>query len=201
MKVVGPPIFLAYCTWGRAFALWVSLGGKGALTSYPPLLGIQLQQHRPDGLPMPGRYRRQLGGERPPSSWVHPPETELPLCWAGWVGCVVAQVPQIRTILTKIKWLKAFNCGTGEDFWESLGLQGNQTSQSKKKLTLNIHWRDGCESWNSNPLATWCEQPSPWKRPWCWERLKAKGEGGGRVSYSSIASLNQWVWVWANSGR
>ena len=27
---------------------------------------------------------------------------------------------------------------------------------------------------------TWCEELTPWKRPWCWERLKAKGEWGGR---------------------
>ena len=32
--------------------------------------------------------------------------------------------------------------------------------------------------WSSNPLATWCEEPSHWKRPWCWERLKTEGEGG-----------------------
>ena len=26
-------------------------------------------------------------------------------------------------------------------------------------------------------LATWCEELTHWKRPWCWERLKAGGEG------------------------
>ena len=26
-------------------------------------------------------------------------------------------------------------------------------------------------------LATWCEEVTHWKRPWCWERLKAGGEG------------------------
>ena len=26
----------------------------------------------------------------------------------------------------------------------------------------------------------WCEEPTHWKRPWCWERLKAKGEGGSK---------------------
>ena len=31
---------------------------------------------------------------------------------------------------------------------------------------------------NSNPLATWWEELTPWKRPWCWERLKAGREGG-----------------------
>ena len=32
----------------------------------------------------------------------------------------------------------------------------------------------------SNSLATWCEEPTHWKRPWCWERLRAGGEGGDR---------------------
>ena len=27
-------------------------------------------------------------------------------------------------------------------------------------------------------LATWCDELTDWKRPWCWERLKARGEGG-----------------------
>ena len=32
----------------------------------------------------------------------------------------------------------------------------------------------------SNTLATWCEELTHWKRPWCWERLKAGGEGDDR---------------------
>ena len=45
-------------------------------------------------------------------------------------------------------------CGVGEDSWESLGLQGDLTSLSYRKLVLNIHWKDWCWSWNSNTLAT-----------------------------------------------
>ena len=45
------------------------------------------------------------------------------------------------------------NCGVGEDSWESLGLQGDQTSQSSRKSVLNIHWKDQC--WSSNTTATW----------------------------------------------
>ena len=26
--------------------------------------------------------------------------------------------------------------------------------------------------------ATWCKEPTHWKRLWCWERLRAGGEGG-----------------------
>ena len=38
-----------------------------------------------------------------------------------------------------------------------------------------------------------------WKRPWCWERLKAGGEGDDRGWDSWMASLTQWTWVWASS--
>ena len=38
------------------------------------------------------------------------------------------------------------------------------------------------------------------KRPWCWERLKAGGEGDDRGWDGWMASLTQWTWVWVNSG-
>ena len=43
-----------------------------------------------------------------------------------------------------------------------------------KETNPKIHWKDWC--WSSNTLATWFEEPTYWKRPWCWERLRA-GEG------------------------
>ena len=51
-----------------------------------------------------------------------------------------------------------FQTGTGEDFWESLGQQGDQICQSWRKSILNIHWKDW--GWSSNMLATWCEEPA-----------------------------------------
>ena len=38
------------------------------------------------------------------------------------------------------------------------------------------------------------------KRPWCWERLRAEGEGDDRGWDGWMASLTQWTWVLANSG-
>ena len=32
-------------------------------------------------------------------------------------------------------------------------------------------------------LATWCEELTHWKRPWCWEGLKAGGEGDDRMKW------------------
>ena len=49
-------------------------------------------------------------------------------------------------------------------------------------------------------LATWCEEPTHWKRPRCWERLKA-GEGHHRGWDGWMASLTQCIRVWANSRR
>ena len=65
-----------------------------------------------------------------------------------------------------------------EGSWESLGLQGDQTSEFQRNSVLNIHWKDWRWSWISNTLATWCL--TPWKRSWCWERLKVGGERDGR---------------------
>ena len=62
------------------------------------------------------------------------------------------------------KELMFSNCGAGEDAWEFLGLQGDQASQSYRKSTLNIHWKDWC--WSSNTFTIWCEKLSDWKRPW-----------------------------------
>ena len=95
--------------------------------------------------------------------------------------------------------LMFLNCGVGEDSRESLGLQGDLTSSSSRKSVLNIHWKDWYWSWNSNTLASWCEELTHWKRPWCWERLKAGGEGGNRVLDGWMASPTQWTWVWVNS--
>ena len=88
----------------------------------------------------------------------------------------------------------------GEDSWEPLGLQENQPVHPKGNQSLNIRWKDWCWSWNSNTLATWCEELTHMKRPWCWKRLKAGGEGDDRGWNGWMASPPQWIWVWVNSG-
>ena len=57
-----------------------------------------------------------------------------------------------------------------------------------------------CWSWNSNTLATLCEQLTHWKRPWCWEGLRAGGEGDDRGWDGWMASPTRWTWVWVNPG-
>ena len=96
--------------------------------------------------------------------------------------------------------LMLLNCGVGENSWEFLGLQGDPTSPSERRSVLGVHWKDWCWSWNSNTVATWYEELTNLKRPWCWERLKGGGEGDDRGWDGWMASLTQWTWVWVNSG-
>ena len=65
---------------------------------------------------------------------------------------------------------------------------------------LGVHWKDWCWGWNSNTLATSCEELTHWKRPWCWEGLGAGGEGDDRGWDGWTTSLTWWTWVWVNSG-
>ena len=62
-----------------------------------------------------------------------------------------------------------------------------------KELNPSIHWKNWC--WSSNTLVTWWEEPTQWKRPFNLGKIDNRGWNGWR------ASLTQWTWVWANSGR
>ena len=88
------------------------------------------------------------------------------------------------------------NCVVGEDSWESLGLQGDPVCP---RSVLGVLWKHWCWSWNSNTLATWCEELTHWKRPRWWERLRAGGEGDDRGWNGWMASSTQWTWAWVNS--
>ena len=49
-----------------------------------------------------------------------------------------------------------------------------------------------------NILATWYEELSH-LRPWCWERLRAGGEGDNRGQDGWMVSPTQRTWVWVDS--
>ena len=48
-----------------------------------------------------------------------------------------------------------------------------------RRSALGVLWKEWCWSWNSNTLATWCEELTYLKRSWCWEWLKVGGKGWG----------------------
>ena len=100
--------------------------------------------------------------------------------------------------------LMLLNCGVGEDSWESLGLQEDQTSQSWRKSILNIHWKDWCWSWSSNILAAWCKNKPTNKQN---KQLIIKDPDAGKDWGQEEKGMNdrgwdgwkasptQWTWV------
>ena len=70
---------------------------------------------------------------------------------------------------------------------------GNQNW--KRYVYPNVHW-----STVYNSQDTWCKELTHLKRPWCWERLKAGGEGDDRGWDGWMASPARWTRVWASSG-
>ena len=55
-----------------------------------------------------------------------------------------------------------------------------------KEISLNIHWKDWCWSWNSNTLTIRCKELTHLKRPWCWGKI----EGGRRRGWQRMRYLN-----------
>ena len=79
------------------------------------------------------------------------------------------------------------------------------TSRSNQSILKEISPEYSLEglswSWNSNTLATWWEELTHWKRPWCWGRLKTGGEEDDRGWDGWMASLTLWTRVWVSSGN
>ena len=96
------------------------------------------------------------------------------------------------------------NCGVGEDSWESLGQQGDQTRISILK-EINSWILIGRTDVDAKTLILWppdaksqlIGKDSDAGKDWGQEEREEGDRGWG----SWMASLTQWTWVWANSGR
>ena len=64
------------------------------------------------------------------------------------------------------------SCGSGEDSYEPLDSEKFKPVNPKGHQSWIFTGRT--EGWSSNTLATWCEEATHWKRPWCWERLRRR---------------------------
>ena len=91
------------------------------------------------------------------------------------------------------------NCGVREDSWESLGQQGDPTSQKEISpeyllegvmLKLKLHYL-GHLMWRSDLL----------EKTLLLEKIEGKREGDDREQDGWRASPTRWTWVSASSGR
>ena len=98
------------------------------------------------------------------------------------------------------KW--SFQTVVLEETLEScLDSKENQPVHSEGNQLRILIGRTDAEAEAPILVATWCEELTNLKRPWCWERLKAGGEGDDRGWNGWVTSLTQWTLVWANSRR
>ena len=86
--------------------------------------------------------------------------------------------------------LMLLNCGVGKDSWESLGLQGDQTSPFWRRSALRFLWKEWCWSWNSSTLATSCKELTHWKRLWCWRDWGQEEKG---TTEDEMAGWHHWL--------
>ena len=90
------------------------------------------------------------------------------------------------------------DCGVGED-WRIPWTARRSNQSILKEIIPEYSLEDWCRS--ASTLATWCEELTYWKRPWCLERLKVRGEGDDRGWDGWMASSTQRTRIWANSRR
>ena len=136
-------------------------------------------------------------------------------------------VTHSSTLAWRIPWMWLIHVNVWQkplQYCKIISLQLIKINGKKKKKIPWMEEPDGLQSMGSQkvghdwatsssnqgphfifPLYSLCfsfsKEPTHWRRPWCWERLKAKGEGSDRGWDDQTASQTQWTWVWANSRR
>ena len=85
--------------------------------------------------------------------------------------------------------------GVGEDSWESLGLQGDPTSQCW--ISVGVSLKGLMQKLKLQYFGHLLGRTDSFEKTL--ERLKVGGEGDDRGWDGWMALLTQWTWVWVNS--
>ena len=111
----------------------------------------------------------------------------FPVVMCGCDSCTIKKANSKRIDAFKSGCCDCLNCKE----IKSVNRKGNQPWRvtGRTDAEAPILWPPDAKSWGH------------WKRPWCWEGLRAGGEGGDRGWDGWMASPTQWTWVWASSGR
>ena len=98
------------------------------------------------------------------------------------------------------KELMVLNCGPGERLLRVPWTARRSNQPVLKKINPEYSLETLMLKVKLQYFDVWRKELTHWKRPWNWERLKAEEEGD-RGWDGWMASLFQWTWSWANSGR
>ena len=92
------------------------------------------------------------------------------------------------------------NCGVGEDSWKSLGWRRESNQSILKEINCEYSLEGLMLKLNPQYFGHQMWRTDSLENPWCWERLRAGGEGDNRGCDGWMALLTQWTWVWVSSG-
>ena len=110
--------------------------------------------------------------------------------WDGWMASP-----------TQWTWVWV---SSGSWWWTGRPVCCSPWGHKESDTTEGLNWTElnWCWTWSFNTLATWCKELTHWKKkPWCWEKLRERGQRDNGGWNGWMASLTQWTWVWASSGR
>ena len=133
-------------------------------------------------------------------------ELDLKWPWVTSTPWMCWQFPTWWEVGLEMEWLEP-ESGVNQKFsfaqWQSLSYESPLDWKEVKPVNPK-----GNKSWifigrtdTEAPIlckATWCKELTQ-KRPWCWERLQAGGEGDDRRWDGWMASPTWWTSVWASS--
>ena len=86
----------------------------------------------------------------------------FPLVMYRYESCTIKKAEWWRTDAFELwSWIGLFRVPWTARRWNQSILKEIYPEYSLEELMLKLQY-----------LATWCEEPTNWKRPWCWERLR-----------------------------
>ena len=124
-----------------------------------------------------------------------PRSKQLLISWLQSPSAVILKPKKIKsgTLSTVSSSISHKTWCTPFPIWNQSILKEISPEYSLEGLILKLKLQYFC-------IQYWCEELTHWKRPWCWERSRAAGEGDDRGWDGWRASLTQWTWAWASSG-
>ena len=126
-----------------------------------------------------------------PTPWPHELQHARPSCPSPTPGVYSTHVLRVCDTIQPSHPLSSPSCpAPNPSQHQSLFQWVNSSHEVAKVLEFQLQ----------HQAFQWCKELTHWKRPWCWERLNAGGEGNDRGWGGGMASLTEWTWVWVRSG-
>ena len=108
----------------------------------------------------------------------------------------------VHEVAKSMTWLSDWtelNCGVKENSWESLGQQGDQISQYKRKSTWIFIWKTDAEA-EDQYFGHLMQRTDSLAKTLILGKSEGRSRGDYREEDGWMASLTQWTWVWVSSG-